>query len=107
MSYAIKNDKSSFRSVATPSDVGSDEYWSELPIEIIPKQPTRNEVENERLRAYADPVIGSDRFFSEAVRLQVMGAGEDEVAAARSAGVARYEEIQAENPWPEDIKESA
>lgn len=56
------------------------------------------QVEALRLKAYADPVTGSDRYFAEAARMNAMGeAGADAVTAA---GVARYEEIQAEYPWP-------
>lgn len=60
--------------------------------------PTREQVEALRLSDYADPVTGSDRYFAEAARMNAMGeAGADAVIAA---GVARYEEIQLEYPWP-------
>ncbi len=60
--------------------------------------PTREQVEALRLAAYADPVAGSDRYFTEAARMNAIGeAGADAVIAA---GVVRYEEIQAEYPWP-------
>ena len=52
-----------------------------------------------RLAAYADPVSGSDRFFAEANRLEAQGMQAD-AAAARAAGVTRYEEIKAKHPWP-------
>ena len=61
---------------------------------------TTEEVEALRLAAYADPVTGSDRHFAEAVRLQAMAAPQAEIDAAKAAGVARYEAIQAEYPWP-------
>lgn len=58
---------------------------------------TREEVEALRLRAYADPLTGSDRYFAEAQRMQVMG--EPDWEAVRAAGIARFEEIQALYPW--------
>lgn len=64
-----------------------------------PSIPTREEVETMRLRAYADPVTGSDRYFSEAARMQVMGdAGWEQV---RDQGIRRYAEIQNELAWPQ------
>lgn len=74
-----------------------------LPILIDPPPPappTREQVESARLRAYADPLTGSDRYFAEAVRLQATGAPQEEIDAANAAGVQRYAEIQAEFPWP-------
>lgn len=63
-----------------------------------PPAPSLADVETQRLRAYADPLMGSDRFFSEASRMQVMGDnGWEEI---RQQGIARYYEIQAEHPWP-------
>lgn len=65
-----------------------------------PAPLTISEIEQLRLRAYADPLTGSDRFFSEAARLQVMGAESSEIDSVKSLGAARYEEIQAQYPWP-------
>lgn len=65
-----------------------------------PEPPTREQIEAQRLRAYADPLTGSDRYFAEAARLQAMGAAQEEIEAASAAGAARYAEIQAEYPWP-------
>lgn len=62
----------------------------------------REEVDRRRLIAYADPSTGSDRFFAEANRLEAQGMPV-EAAAARAAGVTRYEEIKAKHPWPEII----
>lgn len=60
-------------------------------------QPSRNEIEILRLHAFADPVNGSDRFFSEAQRMQIMKeSGWEEVM---NQGVARYREIQLQYPW--------
>ncbi|CAI8968441.1 HAD family hydrolase [Pseudomonas sp. IT-P12] len=59
---------------------------------------TRERVESLRLRAYAEPLTGSDRYFAEAQRMQIMGEDQWEVVSA--SGVARYKEIQARYPWP-------
>ena len=59
----------------------------------------REDADRRRLIAYADPSDGSDRFFAEANRLEAQGMPA-EAAAARTAGVARYEEIKAKYPWP-------
>ena len=59
---------------------------------------SREDVEALRLRAYADPVNGSDRRFAEAARMQAMGEPGWEVV--REVGVTRYQAIQEEYPWP-------
>lgn len=69
--------------------------WVDLP---PPKPLAREEVEAMRLRAYADPVAGSDRFFAEATRMQAVG--ESGWEAVRTQGVTRFAEIKAEYPWP-------
>ena len=61
---------------------------------------TTTQVDHNRKVAYADPLFGSDRWFAEATRLTIMEAPANEVEAARSNGITRYEEIQLENPWP-------
>lgn len=67
-----------------------------VPFQVAAK--TRYEVEAMRLRSYADPLTGSDRMFSEALRMQTMGeSGYEEV---RARAIARFEEIQAQYPWP-------
>jgi len=66
-----------------------------------PAKPlTREQIEVLRLQAYADQITGSDRYFSEAARLQAMGAAQEEIDAANAAGAKRYAEIQGEYPWP-------
>jgi len=62
---------------------------------------TLQDVERLRITAYADPLQGSDRYFAEANRMQAMGESGWEVV--RDAGIARYKEIQALYPWPEDV----
>ena len=59
----------------------------------------REDVDRRRLIAYADPNTGSDRFFAEANRLEAQGMAA-EAAAARTAGITRYEEIKSKHPWP-------
>lgn len=58
---------------------------------------THEQVEVLRLRAYADPLTGSDRYFAEASRMEAMG--EEGWESVRNRGVVRYQEIQAEYPW--------
>lgn len=73
-----------------------------LPILIDPPPAlpaTREEVEAQRLRAYADPITGSDRYFAEAQRETLLGNAEA-ADAAKALGMARFAEIQAEYPWP-------
>ena len=65
---------------------------------IIPL--TITQVDHNRKVAYANPLTGSDRWFSEANRLTIMGGTTEEIDEAKAQGVARYEEIQLENPWP-------
>lgn len=62
-----------------------------------PPPPTREQIEASRLRAYADPLTGSDRYFAEAQRMQVMN--EPGWEPVRAAGVTRFEEIQEQFPW--------
>jgi hypothetical protein len=99
MSYAVRNDRRGFRAVNGPDDCAADEFFSvEVPGLVTPPL-TREEIEELRLRAYADPVMGSDRYFAEAQRESLLG----NAAAAESAkalGMARFAEIQAEYPWP-------
>lgn len=66
-----------------------------------PPPPTREQIEAARLRAYADPLTGSDRYFAEAQRESLLGNAEA-AEAAKALGLARFAEIQAENPWPSE-----
>lgn len=73
-----------------------------LPILIDPPPPaplTREQIEAQRLRAYGDPITGSDRYFAEAQRESLLGNAEA-ADAAKALGMARFAEIQAEYPWP-------
>jgi hypothetical protein len=73
-----------------------------LPILVDPPPPaalTRDQIEGQRLRAYADPLTGSDRYFAEAQRETLLGNAEA-ADAAKARGMARFAEIQAEFPWP-------
>lgn len=67
-----------------------------VPFSIEPK--TRDEIEASRKRAYADPLTGCDAMFAESSRMDVMGEpGFEEV---HTRAIARFEEIQAQYPWP-------
>ena len=66
---------------------------------VPPPPPTREQVEAQRLRAYADPITGSDRYFAEAQRESLLGNAEA-AEAAKALGLSRFAEIQAEYPWP-------
>lgn len=67
---------------------------------LPPTVPSAEVVERQRLMAYADLETGSDRYFSEAIRMQAMG--ESGWEAIREKAVTRFHEIQALYPWPED-----
>ena len=73
---------------------------AEVAAHMAPYKHTYDEIMNLRRMAYADPLVGSDRWFAEATRLTIMGAGADEVEVAKASGVSRYAEIQLEYPWP-------
>jgi len=66
--------------------------------QALPPPLTVEQIEAQRLAAYADPVAGSDRFFAEVSRMQAMGEAGWE--ALRDQGAVRYAEIKAEYPWP-------
>jgi len=73
-----------------------------LPILIDPPPATpdtREQIEARRLRAYAEPLTGSDRYFAEAQRESLLGNVEA-ADAAKARGMSRFAEIQAEYPWP-------
>lgn len=73
---------------------------AEVAAHMAPYKHTYDEVMNLRRTAYANPLTGSDRWFAEANRLTIMGSTTEEIDEAKAQGVARYEEIQLENPWP-------
>jgi len=62
---------------------------------------TASDIERLRLTAYADPISGSDRYFNEATRMQLMDEGGWETI--KTAGIVRYQKIQQEYPWPADL----
>ncbi|WP_460152759.1 hypothetical protein [Pseudomonas sp. S2_B07] len=71
---------------------------SKHPLPALPSaEYTAEEIEQLRLRAYANSLTGSDRYFAEAQRMEAMGEpGWEEV---RAAGVRRFNEIKKEFPW--------
>lgn len=99
MSYAVRNDRLGFRAVNGPDDCGADEFFSIEAPELVMPPPSRDEIEVARLRAYADPLTGSDRYFAEAQREGLLGNAEA-AESAKALGMARFAEIQAEYLWP-------
>lgn len=53
-----------------------------------------------RQKAYACPHTGSDRMLSEVTRMQL--ADETGWEDKKAQAIARYEEIKAQYPWPEN-----
>ncbi|WP_208669780.1 hypothetical protein [Pseudomonas arsenicoxydans] len=83
-----------------------DGVWKQGDDGVISKDPlpelqhpeyTSEEVEALRIRAYGNPITGSDRFFAQAQRMEAMGEPGWEVV--RANGVRRFNEIQQEFPW--------
>lgn len=101
---AVEISEDRFLSVIANADPGKIRSHDSagLPILIDPPPPpplTRDQIEAQRLRAYADPLRGSDRYFAEAQREGLLGNTEA-ADAAKALGMARFAEIQAEYPWP-------
>lgn len=71
---------------------------------IVPESTvqTKEQVEELRLTAYANPITGCDRYFAEVMSLQAEGfaASSVEVKDTKAKGLARKAEIQALYPWP-------
>lgn len=89
------------------ADDGSDDEFIPANLELVSEDEalslikpklTRDQIDIARKIAYADPINGSDRLFSEAIRMQIMG--EDDYEMARARAISRFEEIQQEYPWP-------
>lgn len=76
------------------------EIEEEEAIQLTKIPVTAESVRIARMIGYADPVTGSDRMFSEAMRMNIMG--EDGYQDVRAAAIKRFNEIQEANPWPED-----
>ena len=69
------------------------------PINADQPRPSNEQILQQRQRAYADPLTGSDRFFAEASRMQL--SGEPGFEDVQQAGLARYAEIKTEYPLME------
>lgn len=78
----------------------AEEWVDESDPQLLPPPPTREDVERDRLKAYADAVTGSDRYAAEAVAERVQGRTKEAEAAERNL-VVRRNEIKKANPWPE------
>lgn len=72
------------------------------PVEVSPSFPSKQEIEELRLIAYAHPITGIDRHFAEVLSLQAEGfaASSTEVKEAKAKGLARKLEIQTLYPYP-------
>ena len=79
-------------------------YESSRFSDVVASSPTlsKQDVEVLRRTAYADPVLGSDRYFSEVLSLQAEGfaASSVEVKDVKTRGLARKVEIQTLYPYP-------
>jgi hypothetical protein len=87
------------------SDNEFDWYAEEGDFKSKPKKSeslSREQIEELRLKSYADPVKGSDRYFSEVLSLKAQGIAEstDQVKALKAKALAVKEEIKAKYPWP-------
>ena len=92
MSYAVNKAAKSWRAVESKKDLLEGEVFSATQPVFDCSDEADAERLSAKLRAYADPINGSDRFFSEAMRMDAMGErGADEI---RAAGVNRYLEIK-------------
>ncbi|CAH0152836.1 hypothetical protein [Pseudomonas mediterranea] len=79
----------------------AEEWLDESSPELAPKGPTEEEVNQARLRAYANPVTGSDRYIAEAYAERA--AGNEESAKEIDAKMVRRRiEIKLQHPWPQD-----
>lgn len=67
-------------------------------VDTVSIPSTYREIEDRRLKAYSDPLTGSDRLFSESTRMEIMGESGFEDVRARA--ISRFEEIQAQYPRP-------
>lgn len=93
--YESEEDRDEFGpdDLVSMSDKEIDAHLNPAPI-----TPSLRDIEEFRLKAYAEPLTGSDRLFSESTRMQIMGeVGFEEV---RDRAISRFEEIQAQHPWP-------
>lgn len=81
----------------------AEEWLDDDSPELAQKPPSRDEINEARLRAYANPLTGSDRYIAEAYAERAAGNKE----AARLIDlemIKRREEIKSANPWPEAAK---
>ena len=97
--YAQRDNKGVITGLFANAQPGFAEEWVDG-AELPNPASTREQTEKDRLRAYADAVTGSDRYFAEVARLNATGGAAEEITAAQAAGVARYAEIQSQFPWP-------
>jgi hypothetical protein len=75
----------------------AEEYLEPDDPELLITTVDRADIEGKRLKAYADPIKGSDRYVIEAMRCKLEGKPEWE--QVMSLGAARILEIKKEYPW--------
>lgn len=89
-----------YRALRDGESSGKVIVWGDIP-ELRDASPmTREHVEALRLRAYADPLTGSDRYIAEAASERIFG-NEPAAAEAEKKHISRRAEIAARYPWPE------
>lgn len=92
MSYAVRNDGRGFRAVNGPDDVGTDEYFSDEPVEILPPAPTYQSELAELNAAWQLKVDDYNRSFA----LSALSDGPSE-ESKKSAIRTAYEADKAQN----------
>lgn len=100
MGYAVKKDKSSYRSIDDKSWCDATEFYSATePTDI---QSPSISVEVLRRIAYADPVNGSDWYLAKAASLVAAGADptSDAVKALQAKSIEVKESIKKMFPYP-------
>jgi len=102
MMYAVRNDLRGARAISSKKELLEGEHIRESLNNLNPIK-TFEEVEQDRLRAYSDPLTGSDRYMIEH---QVKTLAGDTVGAelAKENLLKRRVEIAAENPYPDEVK---
>ena len=98
--FAVMRDNSGWRAILEGQPLMDGEVLSDTMCVIAVPPMTKAEVDTARLHEYANPLTGSDRLFAEASRMKLMGEADYE--AVRLRAIARYEDIKAQYPWPDE-----
>lgn len=100
MMYAVRNDLRGARAISSKEELLPGEHIRDS-LEGLDPVKSREEVEVDRLRAYADPLTGSDRYLIEH-QVKTLAGDLDGAATAKESLIKRRAEIAAENPYPEE-----